>query len=358
MNSLFNWRTSSILGLLLLLALGASLKSCIDPYPAEVIVSDTKLVVDGLITDDAGPYTVTLALSEPYNNTRGTLAVNSAQVWVNDDTGQRFDFLPKGAGNYQSDSLAFRAQAGRIYTLFVRTSNGQMYESKPELLRAAPAIDTVYSVFFSTTNSLGVEVNGFEVYSETQDPDTLGNYYRWRWSHFDTISHCLQRIDGETRVLFQTRCCGPCWFVRRCYGCVNILNDVFLNGNTIRRYLATIPYDSKEDYFLVVDQLALSREAHQFWTLVDGQINNSGGIFDKPPAAIQGNLFNPDNPEEQVLGYFSVAGLSRKSVYLKRDGISQLPNGGVDSGIIMSEVPGCVSCNESLTRTARRPPGW
>lgn len=359
MNLRFNRRSGRLAGLFVCMAImAASLRSCVDPYPAEVIQSPTKLIVDGLITDDAGPYTVTLALSEPYNNTRGTLAVNSAQVWVQDDSGQRFDFLPTGAGNYQSDSVAFRARPGSVYTLFVRASDGKIYQSKPELLRAAPPIDTVYNVFFSTTNSLGVAVNGFEVYAETSDPDTSGNFYRWRWSHFDTVANCLLKLDGETRVMFQTPCCGPCWSVRRCYGCINILSDIFLNGNTIRRYLADIPYNSKEDYFLVVDQLALSREAYQFWNLVDGQINNSGGIFDKPPASIQGNIFNPADPEEQVLGYFTAAGLARKSVYLKRDNVPQLPIGGGNDDFITSQVPGCVTCNESLTRTARRPPGW
>lgn len=359
MNLPFNRRTGRLTALIVWMAvMAASLRSCVDPYPAEVIASPTKLIVDGLITDDAGPYTVTLALSEPYDNNRGTLAVNSAQVWVQDDNGQRFDFLPRGAGNYQSDSLGFRAQAGKIYTLFVRTSDGKIYQSKPELLRAAPPIDTVYNVFFTTTNSLGVAVSGFEVYLETEDPDTSGNFYRWRWAHYDTVVNCLQKLDGETRVMFLTRCCGPCWTVRRCYGCINILSDIFLNGNTIRRYLADIPYDSKEDYFLTVEQLALPREAYQFWNLVDGQINNSGGIFDKPPASIQGNISNTADPEEQVLGYFTVAGLARKSVYLKRDNIAQLPPANNNTNLITSQVPGCVSCNESLTRTARRPPGW
>jgi hypothetical protein len=36
-------------------------------------------------------------------------------------------------------------------------------------------------------------------------------------------------------------------------------------------------------------------------------VNRSGSIFELPPARIEGNIFNPENEEEIVLGYFEVA---------------------------------------------------
>jgi hypothetical protein len=341
-----------------LAGMALALYTCVDPYSPDIQTGPIKLIVDGLLTDGPGPYTVTLALSEPYNNERGTLPVNSAQVYVEDHTGQRFDYTPRGSGIYQSDSAGFRGQAGFTYTLFVRASDGSLYRSRPELLRAAPAIDTAYTEYYSSTNSAGIRVAGFEVYIETADPDTSGNFYSWNWTHYDTIDYCLQRLDGETRVMYLSPCCDPCWTVKRCNGCINVLSDVFVNGNTLKRQIATIPYNSKSDYFMVIDQLALSREAYQFWQLVNGQINNSGGIFDQPPATVPGNMYLPEKPEEQVLGFFAAAGLARKSVFLKRNYVADPPITTTTGNLITSQTQFCEPCVESRTRTARRPPGW
>lgn len=345
-------RWSAVAGLAIALA------TCVDPYSPDIRTSPIKLIVDGLLTDGPGPYTVTLALSEPYNNERGTLPVNSAQVYVEDQTGQRYDYTPRGSGIYQSDSSSFRGQAGYTYILFVRASDGSLYRSKPELLRAAPPIDTAYTEYYSATNSAGIRVAGFDVFIESTDPDTTGNFYNWNWTHYDSIDYCLQRLDGETRVMYLSPCCDPCWTVKRCNGCINVLSDAFVNGNTIKRQVATIPYNSKSDYFMVIDQYALSRDAYQFWQLVNGQINNSGGIFDQPPATVPGNIYLPEDPEEQVLGFFAAAGLSRKSVYLKRNYVSDTPITTGSGNLITSQTQFCEPCTESRTRTGKRPPGW
>ncbi|MBW3467788.1 DUF4249 family protein [Arthrospiribacter ruber] len=45
--------------------------------------------------------------------------------------------------------------------------------------------------------------------------------------------------------------------------------------------------------------------------------NETGGVFDLPPANIRGNIVNISNPEETVLGHFFAAGVSSKQVTLE-----------------------------------------
>ncbi len=53
----------------------------------------------------------------------------------------------------------------------------------------------------------------------------------------------------------------------------------------------------------------MSEDAYRYWSQVDQLVSNSGTIFDPPPAPIRSNVFNVNNPEEFVLGYFEAVSI-------------------------------------------------
>ena len=59
-------------------------------------------------------------------------------------------------------------------------------------------------------------------------------------------------------------------------------------------------------YFSVF-QYSLTPKAHTFYTQLTALSNIEGNLFDEPPAAIPSNIFNLNDPEEKVLGYFSAS---------------------------------------------------
>ncbi|MEZ5069589.1 MAG: DUF4249 family protein [Bacteroidales bacterium] len=75
-------------------------------------------------------------------------------------------------------------------------------------------------------------------------------------------------------------------------------------------------------YNLRVRQLALTPEAHAYWNQVADQSQGTGGLYQSQPSAIATNLCNPDDPTEQVLGYFHLCSLAEKRIHVP--GISSL----------------------------------
>lgn len=47
-------------------------------------------------------------------------------------------------------------------------------------------------------------------------------------------------------------------------------------------------------------------ETFEYWEKVAEVVGSTGSLFDAPPAAIPGNIFNPEDQDEVVLGYFEV----------------------------------------------------
>ncbi|MBV6426446.1 MAG: hypothetical protein KIPDCIKN_00958 [Haliscomenobacter sp.] len=337
--------------------LTVSLNTCVDPYEADIRFTGPKIVVDGQVTNDPGPYRVTVNQSVVYNSKDGSIPVQDATVYVQDDLGRQFPFSHTNRGVYVSDPAQFRGEEGRAYTLFIQTRDKKTYQSEPATLQAAPEIDTAYTRPVATIDYRGVETTEFAFLARFTDPATPGDYYRWNWARYESELYCKSRVVGELRTAFKNPCCGPCWKITACRGCILLAADNLVNGNTIEYQLAVIPYDSRDDYFAVVELFHISSRNYQFWRTANTQVNNTGGIFDAPPATLPGNLFNPDDPKEQVLGFFNVAGVSRKGVYLKRDYLPfDPPSPKVEFPAVVE--PECETCNESSTRTAFRPTGW
>ena len=198
--------------------------------------------------------------------------------------------------------------------------DGRQYQSREELLNPTPKIDTLRVEFQQLT---GIYLRGkFKISVETTDPVDSEDYYRWSWSHYVTKEFC--KVTYEYDALGQLTktywsCCVPCWSVTKCEGCINIASDKFINGKKIvDQYLVDVPYTSVEPYFLLTQQQSLTKDSYNFWNMVRGQLNNSGGVFDTPPVLIQGNIYNVSNQDEQVLGYFGASSIRYMPYYVDR----------------------------------------
>jgi len=350
-----------VLLLLTLLSFTFLFSTCVDPFDPDIDGEGRKLVVDGLITNLPDAYTVRLTYSEPYNNDSLTLPVTNATVYITDDLNKRFDLSYTRQGNYVTDTTKFQGEAGKTYTLHIRTPDGKTYESQPEKMQAAPKIDTIFARFVEQADSRNVKTRYFEAYLRTTDPSDVQNFYQWRTAHYKLLEWCAEIYEFRLSTIFLYYCCQyvPCWDILRCRGndCVQVENDAYFNGNTFEYYIARIPFDSKEDYFLSVDQLALSESTYRYWNTINKQLNNTGGIFDVPPAAAIGNVANVNDPNEIVLGIFNVAGATRKGVHLERAFADAFPDPKVYA-FPRREAQDCKPCEESASRTGKTPQDW
>jgi hypothetical protein len=336
------------------------LTTCVERIGVELPDASDKLVVDGLISTKPGPYTVKLTKTAKYQTgSDGTnLLVRGAKVRISDDAGNSEDLIEESQGIYRTRPNGIQGQTGKTYTLSIETAEGKKYQSQPELLKPTPQIENVYYEFKEGVT--GVE-EGFYVYMDIQDPGETEDYYRWDWTHYNRLQFCFNETVPPALVPTILNCCEDCWEIQKCNGCVNVASDRLANGSTISRQLLTIvPYSSRSKYFLYYEQQSLTRDAYKFWKSLEEQSKNVGGIFDKPPATVRGNMFSITDEEEPVLGYFGASAIRQGAIVVDRSGISKNPSGPPPVILPPSSgpPPPCFPCMESTLRTRLTPPFW
>jgi len=348
-------KISKYLSLFLLLAV-----SCVTPYNPEIKEGERRLVVEGLISNLPGPHRVRLTTTAAYANgsAGANLGVENATVYVTDDQGGRIDYYQAGSGTYLT-AANVQGAVGRLYQLHVITADGIEYESEPDLLKPVPPIEAIYPEYNRASKSISV-------YVDLTDSPTPGDGYLWDWQHYGQLVYC--KLSENITVGNQTvqtpclNCCTTCWDITKCYTCINIAGDQFVNGNKIRKQLiTTVRYDSRSPYYLLIEQRSLSSNAYQFWNSVKVQSSSTGGPFDAAPAPTQGNIRNKNNRKEKVLGFFGASSVTYQPYWLQRNNIDDSPiiPQPPDCPEVVGPPPPCYPCIEDFgRRTGIKPPGW
>lgn len=332
---------------------------CITPYSPPATYSPPLLVVNGQITDQPGPYTVSLSFTNINSRNAAYKSYpDHASVTIRDDAGHQEQLTYAGKGLFQTSASGIQGVAGRKYSVRIALADGKVYESEPELLKKSPPVSTVSSTYVDTPKE---PTRGyFKTYVETKDSTSSGDYYRWTWKNYKFLTffyHCCGKSDycDAPNGCTVSSYCGPCWGISQCETCITLRSDAQQNGRTMSQFLTDVPYDKKMAYYLLVNQYLISEKAFEFWQNVTSQVNLSGGVFDPPPGTIRGNLHNVDDATEQVLGYFEVAGLSQKIIYIKRDNLDVAPYA---SPLNLYPTLYCVECQENYSHTQVKPPLW
>jgi hypothetical protein len=274
------------------------MSNCVDPFTTSVSRELTAFVIDGRITDLDPPYKISLMRATNYNNRIDgyTRYVSEAAIQVCDDLGNCIPFYEMEKGKYETTTIAPKGVPGRFYHVEITTKEGKRLFSKPEKLIASPPIKSVYYEYDINT----VRMEGFDVYLDTEDPVEEKNFYKWETvGYFPYSSQCFHIIPSDEYPL--------------------IASDKNTNGNTISRFkIRNVTFNRRDYYVVEVYQYALSQSAYEFIDNIKTQITSTGSIFDPPPAFIEGNMYNPEDASDIVLGYFVVAGVYRKGVAINR----------------------------------------
>jgi hypothetical protein len=343
-------RRSQIILFLLFLSV-----SCIDPFTLKTGSESGLLVVDGLVTNAVEKSYVRLSRSLTFDNTRIPPAyldpVANAVVTLKNEMGEEVPLTESETekGLYLPPA-SFQGTPGVSYTLLIVTSEGEHYQSLAETMPGVtPIHDLLYEYYVYEElikNSQGVYYTdlrfGFKLMVQVNDPDSERNFYRWKISGiFEFFS-----FIGET--WFQ------CWApVPRLEPGIKVQDDVYTNGNLFTEVLCTIPYDRQTYYLATVQQQSLTPEAYRFWNELKKQQTNTGSIFDPIPSQIKGNIFNADDPDELVLGYFGASSLVESSVLINRfrasGFVSPSPNFEPEPGNCLNQIEGAINI---------KPPGF
>ena len=352
-------------------------QSCVEQVDAEFDLQPDIIFIDAYALTEPGVSTVTISKSifDAQNNYRVVNEHNAKVKIENLTNGEIIEFPEDDNGIYLCPPT-FAASVGEVWKLFIELENGKKIESKPQTITTSIPLDNIqatYSPEIEFNLDYGRFVPGHRVSIDWQDPAGEENYYLWKYRIFEPLFVCKTCLRGIFRngecvptglsygpPYYNYTCLPDCWQIS--FGNeLTIFNDRLEDGATITdREIAVLPFYRRPSILIEVQQLSLDKSAFEYFEVINSQISQSGGLNAPPPAALLGNLFNPDDSSDLILGQFTAAGISTKRLFIDRSQIEESPFAPTET-IILENCPTCPTsypCEESATRTAIKPEGW
>jgi len=289
---------------------------CVDPIRIKTENGAGALVVDGLITDEAGPYTVKLSRSITFDNSRPlrvyTVPEKHATVTISNDKGFSETLTESETGVYNTASI--KGVVGNTYSITIKTLDGTTFYSEPETMPAVAEIDSIrhefviYDRLFLNANNQPVtrKAEGFNIYAYLNDPPGFGNYYRWQ-------------ADGifEFFSLAESPEIHTCWVnLSRLEAQLELADDILNDGQSFSHRVCVVQYDRPTRYMVKMKQASLTERAYVFWKHAQNQQTSTGSIFDAPPTILIGNI--KTDSEIPALGYFGASSVSSYNILFDR----------------------------------------
>lgn len=356
------------------IALLTLLSACVDQLEFEVPRDAPRtLIIDGFIHNLNGPHKVKVSYSAPFvNDLDGGIEqpIEDAKVIILDDLGVSYQMFHEGNGIYSS-TYSYKGEVGRSYKVNVKVGD-KTYESAFSQLPEPPMIDEVY---YETATIQIIEDGivkprrGLQFYADFNYNNTSGNYLiDWDGTYmFPSLVYtfsdivCTKTIPGPSVCYVPDS--GSGWV------------DVFSNADNTVQGIKRVPISFTEvdrrfliKYSYNVRLYSTDLAGFQFHDLVHKQSAATGSIFDPTPAQINGNLYNVDDPDEVVFGYFGAFGASEKRLFIEPDEIpfeidnsrptACAPNVGQTQGNIQGPEPWCCDCLFWPNSTSNRPIYW
>ncbi|MEQ9591872.1 MAG: DUF4249 domain-containing protein [Cyclobacteriaceae bacterium] len=318
--------------------------ACVDPLAIEVPDSASdEIVVDGFISDEPGPYTVILTRSLGVTeNLRNATPFSAREVSISDNLGNTERLTELELGFYQTSVSGIRGVPGRSYQLSIVTRDGKTYESTPQLMAPAGNIDTLYYEFESTQPLDGPTESGFRIFLDAESPGGSDKYFRWKFSGTYQVETYPQLHDvpcGQSRCPAPRPCsgfivangltavapceCCICW-VKQMETSPKVSDNQFVSDGKFNRvevgFVPVTEWTFYTKYLVEVKQLSLSRDAFDYWRLVQAQSEGASSLFQPPFGQPKTNI-HPTNGGNPVQGIFYASSITEKRMFISRDDV-------------------------------------
>ena len=320
--------------------------SCVSPYTQADEGFTEAIVIQGMITDEPGPYQIVLSktipiASQAISQTIVPKGVSAATVIISDDQGNSEQLVEKSTGYYYTKT--FQGVVGRSYYVTVSTEDGNSYRSSEQKL--LPVGDFDYTSQFNQVEDplAGDQINsknGFEVsINSTLVPEQDGRVW-WRTIgtyHVETYpqDHKKWVSAGRPPVLVEVpappacagtpihpacTCCN-CWI--SVFDQKPLLSDPrFISNGEIRNLkIGFVPATRRtmyDKYVLEIQQLSVSKDVYNFWKLVQINGSNSSNLFQTPAPKTVGTFAAQGSTSKPVLGYFAASAIKRRYISFSR----------------------------------------
>lgn len=321
--------------------------ACIDRYELPEQLASPHLVVDGMITNLPGPYTVELFVSSDLNTLlNNRVPVTKATVRIADDLGNEETLTEVQTGVYQTSPDGIRGSVGRKYHTVIFIEDRE-YRSEPQEMFPAGEIKDIEYAFRENVinqNKPGEPQDVLDVQIDSKGDEGEPNLFRWRWSstyQVKTFPELRTREFGRPPVVLPDplacsgyvpgpygtitkvgvcTCC-TCWVPEYSSRATVSQNKNVSNGAFNGVFVARVPVDHwrfSVRYHMLIEQFSLSEEAYRFWKLIQSQQEGEGSLFQPNAVMVKGNIHNRADADETVLGFFGVSAVSQKQFFIDR----------------------------------------
>lgn len=308
----------------------AFLLGCRDEIILDSNNNSQLMVVDGSITNKPGPYKISLSVTSAVRSPEN-IPFTGCTVIIHEDSGSSEVLTELEPGSYYTSANGLQGKIGFSYRISILTPEGKEYESDFNQMKEPIEIDTIYA---DTTNLVkqgyASGLPGYQFFTNSKTAQTSDNYFLWQITetykyNADNKLHALyknkkiyvQNID--TILGYDTL--KTCWKTQKVMNIYTGKTSNLAVPKITNQPLHFVGTDSKrlfERYSFLLEQLTIDEETYNFWQKIQEQISQENILLTKQPYNIIGNIININDQNETVLGYFTVASVHQKRMYINR----------------------------------------
>lgn len=282
-----------ILGLIL-----TAFSACIEAYDDGNQRAPGLVVITGAVNSGPGPYTLNISTTSVFTRITEPVCCASAKLYSSE--GESESFFDFGDGVYRCQGAIIQGKPGLFYHVEVTLENGNRYVSEPDTMPEVAGAVQLTSTLDSSARRLDFFANA--QITDSKDPPLL------RWDIRD--SYLFEPTDFPDPF---NSVPPPCYVDAPMFEQRKLL----FNGeeNPLREiqdaYIISreVEQTFKQLHYVKLDLLGLSKRAMIFYEQVNQATGQNGSATDPPPAPVQGNISNPNDSEELVLGFFEATTL-------------------------------------------------
>jgi len=291
-----------------LLLIAFLLPACLDEIDVTAPASTPILTVSGSITTNPGPYSVFLTESAQFTSGAAGIpdAVGGAMIKIIDDQGNEEILQEFENGEYRTAADGVRGMVGRTYQIELSV-NGKTYQSIPEeILPVVSAESLNFEVVTGERlNEAGNFVNSTDVMVSVNTffpPSENGSFLRWTTFGVYQYAEIGSQGNLNPQICYVTEDID--------FDNVSVVSSEGIEGNFLQQQpviTRIVDFRFTANYCFNVVQHSITENAYDFWSAVGAEFERSGNIFEAPPGKIKGNIFNPTDEAEEVLGFFGAS---------------------------------------------------
>lgn len=351
------------------------LESCVDEIELDVPRGQTEaVVVQGNLAfgEEKSQVDVIVKRIFSFDGSSTTLRVKYVELINDNDQLINLDFISEGVyRKIISIDDQFLVAIGSLYKIKLELFDGRIIESTLEALNSVDgdnrtSISIKKKPIFNIKENTLNEVDRVVIDLESDISDIQNKPRRYRW--FASLTY---RVRDQPSLFGQRNREQKICYVTNTFpikeqflfdgydsneSSLVFKAEVFSGRLNDDRYLDTV-------YFNVVQE-SLSEGAFDYYNNIDKTLELSGSMFDPAAGKIKSNLYNVNDPDEEVFGYFHASEQISEDILVTPDFFGLSASGGCvilsteDFAQTQCRLIGCCDCLSLQNSSLIKPDFW